>query len=145
MSKRRTPLPKAETRSPLETFAVSRHRLIQDARLNAIKHREISIEQDLFSTNEEDELSDVFRLQDNGHSQFSSIQPMDSSPPWRGSLNATRAFALAEVSLAGAATALNFVGGCMKARKIAESGRRLKEELRRRKWGRERGGKPTCV
>jgi len=41
---------------------------------------------------------------------------MDSSPPWRGSLNATRACALAEVSLAGAATAFNFVGGCMKAR-----------------------------
>ena len=103
-----------------ETFAVSRHRLIQDARLNAIKHREISIEKDLFSTNEEDELSDVFRLQDNGHSQFSSIQPMDSSPPWRGSLNATRACALAEVSLAGAATAFNSVSGGMNARKIAE-------------------------
>jgi hypothetical protein len=55
---------------------------------------------------------------------------MDSSLPWRGSLNATRACALAEVFLAGAATAFNFIGGCMKARKIAESGRRLKEELK---------------
>jgi hypothetical protein len=54
---------------------------------------------------------------------------MDSSPPWRGSLNATRACALAEVSLAGAATAFNFVGGGMKARKIAEGEERMKLEL----------------
>jgi hypothetical protein len=101
-------------------FAVSRHRLIQYARLNAIKHRKIRIEQDLFSTNEEDELSDIFRLQDNGHSQFSSIQPIGSSPPWRGSLNATRAWVLAEDSLAGGASAVDLVGSGMKARKVAE-------------------------
>src|SRR6478672_3230889 len=64
MSKRRTRWPKPETCSPLGNvcgFALppdSGH-----ARLNAIKHREISIEQDLFSTNEEDELSNVFRFQ----------------------------------------------------------------------------------
>ena len=115
-------------KSAWETFTVARDRLIQDARLNAIKHREVSIEQDLFSTNEEDELNDVFRFQDNAHFQFSSIQPMDRSPPRRGSLNATRACALAEVSLAGAgaATAFNSVGGGMKARKIAEGEERMK-------------------
>jgi hypothetical protein len=84
-------------------FAVSRHRLIQDARLNAIKHRKIRIEQDLFSTNEEDQLSHIFRLQDNGHFRFSSIQP-------DGQLaTATRAWALAEDSLAGGASAVDLV------------------------------------
>jgi len=65
---------------------------------------------------------------------------MDRSPPRRGSLNATRACALAEVSLAGAgaATAFNSVGGGMKARKIAEGEERMKYELRRMKRAEER-------